>query len=289
MSDPPAAQQTPVTSDKSKRVLSSPLDRDDIKKQRALSSSSNMSDKPDMEEISNQPAQLSLKDEDLQRISALLASSFEARLTTIVSNVVDGVLNNLSTKVDTLEKENAGLRTKVNAIQSKLDQAVAELEQANQYSRRNCVRVSGLPESPDELTDDAILNVAKEVGCAISLSDIDRSHRLGKPKLGSQQASSNKPRDIVVKFISYRARSSFMRSKSKLKDSKFKRVFINEHLTPLRNDLFYQARQLAKMKVIDSAWTFDGTIKIKNAAGRVIRIETQGDLDMCKRSGNYAA
>ena len=193
MSDPPAAQQTPVTSDKSKRVLSSPLNRDDIKKQRALSSSSNMSDKPDMEEISNQPAQLSLKDEDLQRISALLASSFEARLTTIVSNVVDGVLNNLSTKVDTLEK---GLRTKVNAIQSKLDQAVAELEQANQYSRRNCVRVSGLPESPDELTDDAILNVAKEVGCAISLSDIDRSHRLGKPKLGSQQASSNKPRDI---------------------------------------------------------------------------------------------
>ena len=63
----------------------------------------------------------------------------------------------------------------------------------------------------------------------------------------------------------------------------------HEHLTPLRNDLFYQAMQLAKMKVIDSAWTFDGTIKIKNSAGRVIRIETQGDLDMCKRSGNYAA
>ena len=61
----------------------------------------------------------------------------------------------------------------------------------------------------------------------------DRSHRLGKPKLGSQQASGNKPRNIVVKFISYRARSSFVKSKSKLKDSKFKGVFINEHLIPL--------------------------------------------------------
>ena len=73
-----------------------------------------------------------------------------------------------------------------------------------------------------------------------------------------------------------------MQSKSRLKDSKFKGVFINEHLTPFRNDLFYQARQLAKRRLIDSTWTFDFTIKLKTLTGRIIRMENQHDLDQCK-------
>ncbi|WAR08450.1 DIAP2-like protein [Mya arenaria] len=145
-----------------------------------------------------------------------------------------------------------------------------------------------LPESTDESADDRISNVAKEVGCAISLADIDRSHRLGKPKAGALQSSANRPRDVVVKFVSYRARSIFMRSKSKLKDTNFKGVFINEHLTPLRSDIFYLAMQLVKKRAIDIALTFDGTIKIKISTGRVIRIENQGDLDKCKHSTNNA-
>ncbi|WAR08449.1 DIAP2-like protein [Mya arenaria] len=114
-----------------------------------------------------------------------------------------------------------------------------------------------------------------EVGCAISLADIDRSHRLGKPKAGALQSSANRPRDVVVKFVSYRARSIFMRSKSKLKDTNFKGVFINEHLTPLRSDIFYLAMQLVKKRAIDIALTFDGTIKIKISTGRVIESRTR--------------
>jgi len=61
---------------------------------------------------------------------------------------------------------------------------------------------------------------------------------------------------FVVKFISYRARSNYLQSKSNLKDSKFKGVFFNEYLTPFHNDLFYQARQLGKGRLIDSTWAF---------------------------------
>jgi len=49
-----------------------------------------------------------------------------------VSNVVDGVLNHLSAKVDTLEKENSDLRTKVEELQSKLEKTTTDLEQTNQ-------------------------------------------------------------------------------------------------------------------------------------------------------------
>ena len=161
--------QTRVTSDNNKRVLSSPLDREDLKKQRALSLSSNTTEPPEMEESLDESSQVSCKDKDLQRISALLASSFESRLTSIVSNVVDGVLNHLSTKVDTLEKENSDLRTKVEELQSKLEKTTADLEQTNEYSRRNSLRISGISESSDNSTDEAVLHVAKEVGSAITI------------------------------------------------------------------------------------------------------------------------
>ena len=130
----------------------------------------------------DESSQVSSKDKDLQRISALLASSVESRLTSIVSNFVDGVLNHLSAKVDTLEKENSDLRTKVEELQTKLEKTTADLEQTNQYTRRNSVRISGISESSDNSTDEAVLYVAKEIGSAITIADIDSSHRLGKPK-----------------------------------------------------------------------------------------------------------
>ena len=78
-----------------------------------------------------------------------------------MSNVVDGVLNHLSAKVDTLEKENSDLRTKVEELQSKLEKTTTDLEQTYQYSRRNSVRISGISESNDNSTDEAVLHVAK--------------------------------------------------------------------------------------------------------------------------------
>ena len=108
--------------------------------------------------------------------SALLESSFESRLTPIVSNVVDDVLNHLSAKVDTLEKENSDLRTKVEELQTKLEKTTADLEQTNQYSRRNSVRISRISESSDNSTDEAVLHVAKEIGSVITITYIDRSH-----------------------------------------------------------------------------------------------------------------
>ena len=71
-------------------------------------------------------------------------------------------------------------------------------DQMQQYSRRNCIRVFGIPEEQVENTDDKICRLVREkLGVCIKKEDIDRSHRVGKK-------STSKPRGIIVKLVSYR-------------------------------------------------------------------------------------
>ena len=61
--------------------------------------------------------------------------------------------------------------------------------------------MSGLKDEENENTDDLILKIASAVGSDIMLSDTDRTHRVGNPK-----GARGRPRDIIVKFATYRSR-----------------------------------------------------------------------------------
>lgn len=68
-----------------------------------------------------------------------------------------------------------------------------ELEQdrAHQYSRRNSVRISGIPEKKDESTDQIVLSISESIGAYLNIDEIDRSHRVGRH---SDTLASNKNR-----------------------------------------------------------------------------------------------
>ncbi|XP_071954159.1 uncharacterized protein [Antedon mediterranea] len=79
-------------------------------------------------------------------------------------------ISNLREQNDTLLAENR-------AMGDKLD----ELEQ---YSRRNCLLLHGVPESFKENTDTLALDViTTKISEGVELCDIDRTHRLGRKKL----------------------------------------------------------------------------------------------------------
>ena len=99
--------------------------------------------------------------------------------------------------------ENQQLRERVEILERKVDQA-------EQYSRRNCLRISGVKEHPFESTDDIVLKMAADIESEVQLSDIDRSHRVGNPK-----TPRSKPRDIIVKFATYRSRRSFYKQRKR--------------------------------------------------------------------------
>ena len=75
--------------------------------------------------------------------------------------------------------------------------------------------------------------------------DIDRSHRVGRP-------TPNRPRPIIVKFLSYKAKSSIYKARNRLKFARqtAKGFHINEDLTKTRLLMFKKALKLKKDNLI---------------------------------------
>ena len=202
-----------------------------------------------------------------------LRTSFESELPTLVSSIVEGVVSSLSEKIRLLSDENAQLKRRVEELEIKVDPA-------EQYSRRNCLRVCGIPETAGESVDEKIIAMATALDSDISINDIDHSHRLGKPTRSNGQTV--KPRDIIIKFTSYRARQKLLKNKSKLRSKGFNNVFVNEILTAIRDNIFYETRKLARNELIDSTWTSDGTIIVKEKHLKVHRLESYRGLELLK-------
>ena len=59
-----------------------------------------------------------------------------------------------------------------------------DVDDGEQYSRRNSVRISGVGESGEEDTDSIIKNIARDLDADITLNNTDRSHRVGKSRNG---------------------------------------------------------------------------------------------------------
>ena len=82
------------------------------------------------------------------------------------------------------------------------------LDRQEQYSRRNCLLIHGLPESKNENTDELVIDTIKEkMGEEIEKNERDRSHRLSAPK------NNGKSRPIIRKFVRYNTRCIIFKNK----------------------------------------------------------------------------
>jgi hypothetical protein len=176
------------------------------------------------------------------------------------------------------------LRAKVNELSDELKKKDDEIktlylqvEEMQQYSRRNGIRISGYPEHQTEDTDNIVTEIAGKIGVKLSIDDISRSHRIGPRHLPNRQ--------IIVKFVSYRKRREMMTARRQLKDVSIPsaataKIYINEDLSKQRASLAAKARGYKKLKKIEDTWTSDGIILIKCCDGTVKRLTTEHELEM---------
>ncbi|XP_052259233.1 uncharacterized protein LOC127863649 [Dreissena polymorpha] len=146
------------------------------------------------------------------------------------------------------------------------------IHDAEQYSRRTYrLRLTGIPETEGESTDDIIIKLCKQVNADIKLSDIDRSHRVGKP-------GHSKSRPIIVKCATYRSRQTLYITRAALKSTGFYGVYLNEDLTRKRSQIMYTANHLVKYKKLEGCWTADGIIMVKDLNHRTHRVVRHDEL-----------
>ena len=160
----------------------------------------------------------------------------------------EGVLHDVSLKVDALEKKDEDKTTDMRSLRSELSKVTNELNDLEQYGRRNNLRFNGFAESESENTNEIIKDLAKDkLKITLQDSDIDRSHRVGK-------RGTDKPRAILVKFTNYNARKKVIKERKHLKGS---RLSIHEDLTKQNQVLL---KETAKQRGVVSTWSNDGRI-----------------------------
>ena len=191
----------------------------------------------------------------------------------MVDDVVQGVLKGLNERISTLEEQNKGLVNENRALLARVSNLEKAVDQGEQYSRRNNLRITGYRETENENTDDIVLKIAADIGSDIELSDIDRSHRVGRPGVNRTE-----PRDVIVKFTSYRARQKLYKKRTALKDSGYAGTFLNEDLTKLRSQVLFEARKVVKADRAKGAWSSDGNILIRDHADIVHRLTSMTEL-----------
>lgn len=213
---------------------------------------------------------------EMIKISQMLKDTFRGEIVELVNSVVDGVLKGLHEKMSSLETANSSLLQENTALSKRVSVLEKQIEQGEQYSRRNNLRISGLMEDTEapENTDDIIMKMAADIGSDIQLADVDRSHRVGDPK-----KVRARPREIIVKFATYRSRQNFYKRRTSLKDKGYQGVFINEDLTKRRSSLLFEARQLYKSGQLKGAWSADGNILVKDNNDKIQRVSDVSDLD----------
>ena len=176
---------------------------------------------------------------------------------------------------DAMEVELQALRKKVNDQKSEMDELYESHDDLEQYPRKNSLEIHGVPENLYTSTEDVVIKLGEVLNVPIQSEDIDISHKLYSGK--------NKPKNIIVKFISHKKKTALYKKRIELKNVKItqlfphsttaaalasERLYINENLTSFRKDLMKEANQMKNDGLLVSVWSMDGKIYVKTSFGR---------------------
>ena len=212
----------------------------------------------------------------------------ESRLSDMIEEKL-GRLHDLEISVDTKIQEFRAVSESMEKMKDEINRVTREVNNLEQYSRRNNVRVLGMQESPNENTAQVICDLAKSIGVVLTANDIDRSHRVSRRPTattgdqlaqGSQsyaevsRSTETRPRAIIVKMTSYKLKEALLRNRRKLKGSG---TVIVEDLTKRNSELL---STVSKMKdKVCAAWSTDGRIiALLKSTGKKKLITSLSDL-----------
>lgn len=155
----------------------------------------------------------------------------------------------------------------IRELKLELQETANQVNELEQYSRKQCINVKGVPESQGENVAQLVLQIAGAAGVELSPSDVDVAHRVGRPRDGRHRA-------IIARFASFTARQKVYDKRRELRNATavagsavtteaLRQVYVSDSLTKRNEETMYYARQMKKNGIIWAAWTDNGKMKIK--------------------------
>ena len=120
---------------------------------------------------------------------------------------------------DAMKVELQALRKKVNDQKSEMDELYESHDDLEQYTRKNSLEIHGVPENLYTSTEDVAIKLGEVLNVPIQSEDIDISHKLYSGK--------NKPKNIIVKFISHKKKTALYKKRIELKNVKITNAVVS--------------------------------------------------------------
>lgn len=122
--------------------------------------------------------------------------------------IVSGTGTEPNSAAESLTQSVDKLTNAVGQLNQELKQSKQKYDDLEQYSRRNNIIISNFILKDSESLEAQVCNfLNKYVGSPILTTEIDRAHKILKR---ANADDSNKPPDIIVKFVSYRTKASIL-------------------------------------------------------------------------------
>ena len=182
-----------------------------------------------------------------------------------LAQLLRGLATTLTTRfAETLARKDA----QIVDLQGRMGVLEERCDDLEQYSRRNTMRIRGVPETAGENTDAVVQELAaRKLEVRVADHDVVRSHRVGR-KTEDRQT----PRDVIVRLTTHNMKATIMQSARKLKGT---RIFINEDMTKTRATIAWEARNLKRDKKILDTWTRDGVVFVKTEENNIKAYTTE--------------
>ncbi|KAH9374366.1 hypothetical protein HPB48_017193 [Haemaphysalis longicornis] len=186
----------------------------------------------------------------------------------------DDVLANLSKQ----DKEIEGIKTRLSRVENvsterEVMQLRRQVNDLEQYDRRQNLEVHGIPHKRDECLLEIINDLARDLSLPLlTEQEIDGIHRL--------QSKPGHVPPILVRFVSRRTKENWQDKRKELQDKKPELRFY-DNLTPQTKHLLWLTRTRATEMGYAFAWQRDGKVLVRKRPGEPkIRITCEADL--CK-------
>ena len=198
----------------------------------------------------------------------VLISSIKEEMKTLFAEELAKFKEEVYKKMDEIISTNKMLQQHVTLLKRSNEDLINKCEENEQYGRRLCLRIKGIPRKEKERSDEVLEQVRKLFGKAeVTIPDavLDRAHRVSK---------SN--HDVVVKFTTFCHRTLFHRKCKTLKDKS-----LHLDLTNSRLRLLNDAKKLISIRnnIAFCYADVNCRCKVRYSDGKELFCESISDLE----------
>lgn len=214
-----------------------------------------------------------LNKEDIIRLALDLQQKHDSLLCKLQENYAD-----LKVNYAKIEADLSIVRTVSNNMKDHIITLEHKCSSNEQYSRRECLEISGIPENTaDTKLEDKVRDVLEKIDCNVKPKNIEACHWV-KTKHGGRR--------VIIKLSKRKDADKIRKNKKMLKNTNLTSlgihnpVYINDSLCRYYKSLWIKCKRLRDGNQIHSFWITNGSIRLKlSETSRVQEITHISDLE----------